>query len=173
MATNKFLTLINNVRTLVTGISTSAGVADADKLIATNAQGKLDITLLPTGVGPDVKSIQASENLAAGDFVNVWNDAGTVKVRKADATDPAKQAHGFVLAAVTSGVNGDVYFEGANNQLSGLTGGTIYALSTVTPGGVVTLASASTTAGHILQVLGVATSATEINAEMEQPITFT
>lgn len=166
----KPLHLINNRITEVEANVTSQGATDAGKLVALDASGKLDMSLLPTGIGADVAVIEASENLAAGDFVNIYDDSGTAKVRKADASDPGKQAHGFVLSAVSASANATVYFEGANTQLSALTPGTTYALDHNTPGDVVALASATTTPGHILQVVGVAVSATTINVELAKPI---
>lgn len=147
---------------------TSAGAGDAGEIIALDAAGKLDTSVLPTGIGADTATLASSENLAAGDFVNIWNDGGTPKVRKADASGGvAKKADGFVLAAVTAPANAVVYFEGTNNQVSGLTGGTEYFLS-ATPGAVT--ATPPTTATHICQSLGKATSATSINVEIGDPI---
>lgn len=147
---------------------TSSGSADAGKIVALDSTGRLDNSVMPVGVGADTATIAASEALAAGDFVNIWNDAGTAKVRKADASTSGKEANGFVLSAVTSGNNATVYFEGSNTQLSGLTPGTIYFLSDATPGGVTTTAPSGT--GKIVQKVGRSTSATTINFEPSDPI---
>lgn len=145
---------------------TSAGAGDAGKLIALDAGGKIDSTLLPSGVGPETTSIVSSENLAAGDWVNVWNDGGTPKVRKADATTVGKEANGFVLAGVTAPAAAAVYTDGINNQVSGLTAG-YYWLST-TPGAET--ATAPSAAGNIVQILGRALSATEVAFEPSNPV---
>ena len=175
----------------VASISTSAGAADAGKIIATNASGqidgsflnatvssspnklvmtggdgKIDVSVLPTGVGADTAVINASEALAAGDLVNIWNDSGTANVRKADASTAGKEAHGFVLAAVASGQPATVYFEGTNTQMTGLTPGRQY-LST-TPGK--TSATAPTGSGQVVQVVGFAVSATAMNFQSNPPI---
>src|SRR5690606_35480393 len=63
---------------------TSAGAADAGKLAMLDANGRLDSTMMPVGIGADTASIQASEALAAGDFVNIHSSSGA-RVRKADA----------------------------------------------------------------------------------------
>lgn len=149
---------------------TSSGASDAGRIVALDSTGKLHTSVMPVGIGADTKSIPASENLSAGDFVNVFNDNGTLRVRKADASSPnaGKRAHGFVLEAVASGNNAAVYFEGTNTQLSGLTPGATYFLSGTTPGGVV--ATAPTTAGYCVQEVGVAVSETEISFEPQQPI---
>lgn len=148
--------------------ASSAGAGDAGKVVALDAAGRIDNSMMPVGIGADTKSIVASETLAAGDFVNVWNDSGTLKVRKADASGGiAKKVDGFVLAVVTSGNNATVYFEGTNNQRTGLTVGSNYFLS-ATPGSVTT--TPPTTAAHICQYVGVALSATEISFEPSDPI---
>lgn len=167
----KPLQIVSGLPTEVPANATSAGATDAGKLVQLNGDGYLDPTLFPTGIGADVKIIEASETIASGDFVTIFDDAGTPKVRLADASDGAVgQAHGFVLDGVASGADASVYFEGANPQVTGLTAGTTYVLSHTTPGKLVALASGTTTAGHILQLLGVATEATEINVEIEKPI---
>ncbi len=167
----KYLALVSNRPTEVEGTATSAGAGDANKIPQLGADGRLDTSLLPTGIGADVAVIEASENLAAGDFVNIHDSTGA-KVRKADASaaSAGKIAHGFVLAGVTSGQSATVYFEGRNDALSGLTPGLTYALSHSAPGGVVALASGSTTAGHALQIVGIATAADTINTEFGQPV---
>lgn len=149
-------------------IASSAGAGDAGKIPALDGAGRIDNSMMPVGIGADTKLLPASENLAAGDKVNVWNDTGTVKVRKADGSATGKEANGFVLAAVTSGNNATVYFEGTNNQLTGLTGGSMYYLSATTPGGVT--ATAPSTAGQIVQKVGRALSTTEINFEPSDAI---
>lgn len=48
---NKFLTILSGIKTLVNAISSSAGVADANKIISTTDTGKIDISLLPQTTG--------------------------------------------------------------------------------------------------------------------------
>jgi len=159
--------LYNNagVRTEREATVTSAGAGDAGKIVALDSNGRLDTSMMPTGIGADTALIQASENLAAGDCVNVHNSGGA-RVRKADATTAGKEAHGFVTSAVTSGNNATVYFEGRNNQVSGLTPGPQY-LST-TAG--LTTAAAPSGSGNVVQRVGVAVSATELNFEPQEHI---
>lgn len=168
MAGDKYIALVSGRTQEKVSAQTSAGVADANKIVALDASGKLDPTLFPTGFGEDTISMVASETLSAGDFVNVWNDTGTPKMRKADASASGKEADGFVLAGVTSGVSGAVYFEGSNNQRSGLTIGARYYLSDSTPGGVTTTPVSGT--GKVHQYLGRATSATSIAFEADEGI---
>lgn len=165
----KPLQLVAGRPTEVEANTTSAGAGDAGKLVALDSAGRIDSSMMPVGIGADTRSIVADENLAAGDFVNVFDDAGTAKCRKADASvaGAARRAIGFVLAGVTAPAAATVYFEGQNTALAGLTAGLTYVLSHSTPGGVVALASASTTAGHCLQVLGDAVSATAMSTEID------
>lgn len=193
MAAPRFLANILGRTKMIAAIPTSSGVADAEKIVATNASGVLDDTLLnaatsgaskvlktkpdgtidesvlPTGVGADVKNVVASEALAAGDLVNIWNDGGTEKVRKADATAEGKEAVGFVKSAFTSAATAAVYLEGRITGLSGLTPGARQYLSAASAGRPT--ATAPNSAGNVVQFVGVAVSATEIDFEAGEPIT--
>lgn len=150
----------------VTVITTSAGAGDSGKLIGLDANGKLDSSFMPAGIGADTASITASENLAAGDMVNIHISTG-IKVRKADASAIGTKANGFVLAAVTSGNAGTVYFRGSNDQVSGLTAGTEYFLSETA--GAIT-ATPPTTSTAIVQRVGNAVQATELMVDIYPPI---
>jgi len=139
----------------------TGGAGNEDKIPSLDAAGRLDITMMPSGVGADTANITASEALAAGDFVNIVDNAGTAEVRKADATTAGRPAHGFVLEAVASSGTAIVFFEGNNSAVTGATPGEVFldtnaGLATSTP---------PSTAGNRVQKLGVATSATNINFE--------
>lgn len=165
MAAKKFLRLVNGVLTEIFGVQTSAGAGNAGDLVSLDNSGRIDNSMMPVGIGADTSTISASETLAAGDWVNVWNSSGA-KVRKADATTAGKEAHGFVLSAVTSGNPATVYFEGTNTQVTGQTPGAVYLQTTAGTGGA-TIPSAS---GNVVQNLGVALSATEVNFERGTPV---
>ena len=165
MPAKKFLRLVAGVFTEVAATVTSAGAGNDGDLVALDSSGRLDNSVMPVGIGVDTAAITASEALAAGDWVNVWNSSGA-KVRKADATTAGKEAHGFVLAAVTSGNPATVYFEGTNTQVTGQTPGPVY-LQTAAGKGGATIPSAS---GNVVQNLGVATSTTEVNFESGTPV---
>lgn len=162
----KPLQLVNGVLTQVEGQTSSAGVADAGKMVALNNQGKIDLTMLPTGIGPDTASIEASENLSAGDYINIWNDSGTPKARLADNSNN-RPAHGFVLSAFTSGQNALIYFEGGNSGLSGLTPGARYYLDTA---GNATSTPPVSPAAQISQFLGIAINTTTINTDIDDEV---
>ena len=167
MAAKKFLRLVGGIITEVFGVQTSAGAANAGDVVALDASGRIDASMMPVGIGADTASITASEALAAGDWVNVW-DSGGAKVRKADATVAGKDAYGFVLAAVTSGNPATVYFEGTNTQVSGQTPGAVFLQTTAGLGG----AAVPSGAGNVVQQLGVAVSATAVNFERGIAVTL-
>lgn len=102
----------------------------------------------------------ASEDLEAGDLINIWNDSGAPKVRLADA-GASKQADGYVLADVDSGDPATVYSQGINDQSSGMTGGVEQYLSASVPGGIT--ATMPTGSGELVQRVGKAFSATALD----------
>ena len=165
MAAKKFLRLVNGVLTEIFGVQTSAGAGNAGDLVSLDDTGRIDNSMMPVGIGADTATITASENLAAGDWVNVWNNSGA-KVRKADATTAGKDTHGFVLAAFTSGNPATVYFEGTNTHVTGQTPGPVYLQTTAGAGG----ATPPSASGNVVQQIGVAVSATAVNFERGTPV---
>ena len=168
MSAKTFLRLILGRKTEIAGLVTSTGAPNDGDIPALDATGRLSTTMMPVGVVADNKSIVSSESLVAGDFVNVWNDTGTIKVRKADATAAGKEADGFILAGVTSPAAALVYFEGTNTGLSALTLGARYYLNTVA-GGVVATTPPSAS-GNVVQYVGRAISTTEITFESDDGV---
>ena len=150
----------------VAGVVVSAGSANDGDIPALDAGGKLDISVMPAGIGADTSVVPSSENLAAGDIVNLWNDSGTIKARKADATTSGKQADGFVLTAITSPANATVYHDGTNSQVTGLTPGKQW-LST-TPGKSTNVRP--TSSGNIQQPVGFAITATSLTFNVGETI---
>lgn len=191
----RFTTWLNSKWQLLEALVTSSGASDAGKVVATNADGilddtlvnttttggapnagkrvqlngsgVLDISMMPTGVGDETEVIMASEALSAGDCVNKWNDSGTVKVRKADTN--GKPADGYVKAAVASGANATVYSDGLNDAVTGLTVGTVYL--SATPGGYSATPPAEGS-GLVLQELGFANSAAAVKFVRGIPVTL-
>jgi len=192
MPAPRFLAFLTNRNKMVATIASSAGAGDAEKVPSTNASGVLapsllnaattgvdkvvmtlasgllDPSIMPVGVGADTASIITSENLASGDIVNVYDNAGTATARKADATAEGKECTGFVLAATTSPAAALVYFEGRITGLTGKTPGVIQYMST-TPG--TNTPTAPSTAGNVVQAIGTAISATVVSFEPQEPIT--
>lgn len=167
MAANKYVALVSGKLQEVFGLVTSAGVADANKIVALDSTGHLDVTVLPTGVGPDTLSVITSENLAAGDLVNVYNNAGALNARKADATAD-KEANGFVIVGSTSPAANTVYFTGLDAFQSGFTPGDRLFLSAVTPGKA--SATPPSAAGQYSQQVGFAVSASTLQFDPQERV---
>lgn len=160
MAAQKFLTNVAGTITEVQAISTSAGAGDAGKLGALDSTGKLSVTFMPTTVGTPTTTAVASEALAAGAFVNIYDNAGTVTVRNANATDGTKKAMGYVISAVSSAGTATVYLSGENTALTGLTTGSEYFLVAGATGTASTTAPTAT--GNSVESLGYAINPTTI-----------
>ena len=164
----KLLKVVNGIPTQLELTTSSGGSGDAGKPIGLHTDGKLNVNMLPTGVGVNVATVDATENLSAGNLVNIYDATGP-KCRKADASN-AYTADGFVLAPVTSGQPATIYLPGSTlSGLTSLTVGANYFLS-ATAGGVT--ATPVTTATHISQLVGKAISATEIVFNPQYPITM-
>ena len=151
------------------GLIISAGVGDAGKIIALDAAGLIDQTMMPVGIGADIALLATSEDLSAGDFVNVYYLLDVATVRKADATVTGKEVTGFVLAATISPANAIVYSGGINTQLTILATnvGKMHFLDT-TAGGI-TVTSPSGT-GNIVQKIGRSVGTNAISFDATNPI---
>lgn len=163
---DKYQGLVAGREKMVEGLVTSAGVADAGKIVAAGADGRLDESLMPLGIAADVKVAIASEALSAGDYVNIYDDVGTSKCRLADASND-RPAHGFVKAAVAPAASATIYFEGSNSSLTGLTAGVLYYLGTA---GNATATAPVLPGSVIHQLLGVGIDATSINTDIQSEI---
>jgi hypothetical protein len=152
---------------IINAVAASTGAPDSGKIAQLDGSGRIDGSMMPVGIGADTALVTASEALAAGDLVNIWNDGGTAKARKADASVAGKEAHGFVLAAVAGAAWATVYFESTNTQLTGMTPGPQF-LSATAAGRTVAVAPSG--AGQVVQRVGFATSATEMNFQAGVPI---
>lgn len=139
----------------------SAGASDSGKIPQLDAAGRIDNSVLPVGLGAETMQIVASDALSAGNFVNIWSNAGAANVRKADASVAGKEADGFVLAAFASGATATVYAPSqTNTQLTGLTPGAVHYLSDTTAGSAT--ATVPTTSGTVVQKIGRASDATTL-----------
>jgi hypothetical protein len=168
MAAKKFLRLVSGILTEIAGVVTSAGAGNDGDFPALDATGKLDVSVLPVGVGPEVQVMLASEALSAGDLVNIWLDAAVAKARKADNSTAGKEANGFVLAGYAGGASATVYGPSQmNTAKSALTIGATFWLGTT--GGIVT--APPTGAGVVSQVVGKSVSATTLMFNPLSPIT--
>jgi len=105
--------------------------------------------------------LPASEAIIESGLVNLYNNAGALNARNANATDNTKPCYGYCSQAggtAGAGAYTEVIVLTGLAPAAGLTVGTRYFLSTVN--GLLT-AVAPVAAGNIEQVLGIALSATE------------
>jgi hypothetical protein len=138
-------------------LDTSAGQGSAGAIVALDADGKIADNMMPDGVAAETQTATASEELAANDVVNLYLDT-ILKVRKADASDATKPAHGYVKEPVLNAGTATVYTDGKLPG-TGFTPGAMYFLSE-TAGAVTT--TPPTTDDAIVQAIGPAVSATAI-----------
>ena len=142
----------------------SNGASNGGDLVALNSNGKVDESMMPDGIGADTCTVIASEALSANSLVNIYDDGGTAKARKADQSN-ARKAMGYVKTAVESGSSATIYKEGTLTGTSFVIGDNYFlgtnGSATNTP---------PTTSGYLWQIVGVAMSATEIDIEIEKPI---
>lgn len=105
--------------------------------------------------------VRAGEDLSYGDIISLFDAAGVLVARKANATDSSKPADGFcsVPQGIVTGVAGEVILSHGVLPASGLTIAQRYFLSTVD--GFMTPVP-PTAAGNIEQYLGVAISSTAL-----------
>ena len=163
MAVQHFFAMVAGKLTRVFGIQSSAGASDGGKIPALDDTGRLSTTMMPVGVGPATQNVVTSEAIGAGKYVNLYSNAGVITARLADNSN-AREAHGFVVTAFSSGATALVYpMDSPNTALSTLTPGAEYWLGTA--GGVLSTPLDATDAGNagkVSQQLGVAKSATEM-----------
>jgi hypothetical protein len=168
MATNRYLGLTtgNGITEVVP--ATTGGASASGQIVALTSSGLIDTSMLPAGTG-SVDTVQAVAGVAisAGNFVNLYNNAGVLTAKLADAST-GLPADGYVLAAIASAATGTVNLNDQNSALTALTPGTTYYLSTA---GAVTL-TPQTTAGYISQVVGKSVSATALQFRPGQPVTL-
>lgn len=167
MPAKKYIELLNGKLKQKVATIVSAGAGNEGDLVALDAAGKIDVSVLPVGVGPDVSLIVTSEAIGAGKYVNIFNDAGIPKVRLADNTN-SREAHGFLKDAAALAATAVVYFEGPNDDFSALTVGARQYLSTA--GGVTETPPTAAGGAAISQLVGYAVNATTINTDAEDQI---
>ena len=144
----------NNVPAQYSPLQSSAGSGSAGALIALNAAGQVDETMLPEAIGA---TYTASESVATGAFVFTTNVAGTGEVCNANATDSTKPCVGWVPAAIGSSSSGQVNFAGINTAvpIGSFTASNIgEEVFLSTTNGVCCARSTAFTTGQLVQRLG-------------------
>ena len=160
---DQYLSLVGGAQVEVEANNTSAGAGDAGKIIALDAAGKIDPSMLPANVNEPFQILVAFIALSPGSMVNIRSDG---KVQLANATS-SLTAVGFVLAASSVNSNATVFFEGLVTGLSGLTPGAKYYLDS-TAGQITDVPV--TASGRLHQVVGRAVSSTTLLFQPDEPI---
>lgn len=142
-------TLGGDLKTIANAAAASAAAAHQSELNASNSE-----------------ILIVAEDLFAGALVNIY-DIGVPAVRLADAS-LGYQASGYVLVDALANDNVRVYFDANNTSVVGLVPGRQF-LSTI-PGRC--LDTPPTTIGHIVQRVGFASRATNLNFQTSEPITL-
>ena len=147
----------------------SQGATDSGEIVALNQEGKIDPSMLPDEALAEYAYATAGEALNAGDLVCLYNDNGTVKVRKAKANDIDTIADGYVKYDYNDGEQVTVFFEGklVRNDLT-FTEGKVYFTSNNNAGQPQNPAPQGE--GIIIQRIGVAIDEHTIAFERQQPI---
>lgn len=103
--------------------------------------------------------VTATENISYGAAINLYNNAGTINVRNANATDNTKPCRGFCSNSngIAAGQVGEVQVNTGVVSITGLTPGSNYYLSTTS--GLIAPTPAVAT-GNIEQYAGFAISNT-------------
>jgi len=140
-----------------TTIQESAGAGDADKIPATGADGKLDLTFLPDAIQPISHSGTFGGTVAAGKFIFA-DSADAYKIKAATNTGVATKAGGFVMAGGAADDPATYYSGGKVTGLTGITANAKYYLDTA--GGYTT--TAPTAAGSIVQVVAIGIDSTSL-----------
>lgn len=164
---DKFLTRnsVTGQTTEVEGTDTSAGVLDAGEIVALNAAGEIDATMLPANVGATTATVLAAVALSANELVFI---DGSGEADLASAAVAGEAASGF---AATSELLGDpivILFDGVIGGFVGLTPGARQYLDDATPGGITSTPVTGT--GKLHQFLGKAISTTELLFEPDDAI---
>lgn len=127
----------------------SLGAPSAGTILALDASGKIDSSVLPTGVGAETLAVTASEALTAGSMVNIVG----ATCRLADNSN-GRRADGFVLAAVANAAVAQVYITGVNTAVTTPLGEVFLG----TAGAVIAAGALPTAAGTIVQRVGTVTA---------------
>lgn len=163
----KFLAWVTGRVAEVQPVTTSAGAGDATKMAQLDANGKWDSSLMPSGITPDQKTANANGTITAKDLVYM-EAAGTI-ARATAASGTPQQCMGWATTSVTTGNPVTMQLEGIVSGLTGLTAGSRYFLSDVTPGGLL-ISPGPVGSGKLAQYIGTALSTTELNFEPDDGV---
>lgn len=151
----------------IVAVIVSAGAADGEKIVATDTNGRLHQSLMPSGIVPDQKTGIASGAISANDLCYIMSDG---KIARASAAAGGNEAVGWATAAAVDGASVTIQMEGIMTT-TGLTPGAAYFLSDATPGALlISPGPATSLANKLGQFIGTAISATELEFEPDRAV---
>ena len=115
--------------------------------------------------------VGAGVSLLAGDFVNIYNNAGIPTIRNSEYTT-GLQAHGYVIEDASEGQIKTVFFGGINPNFmdigspSGVVGDSVYLYTN----GTVTTSPVDNISGSCIQYLGYIVNESSIYVDIQEPI---
>lgn len=144
----------------------STGAPDAGEIVALDADGLIDVSMIPSTVGSEQIILDAATGgVTASDVIYIDSSS---EVAPASAAVAGNAACGFVLTSEIAGDPVTVFFEGLLTGLSGLTpGGRVY-LDDATPGALTQTPVTGT--GKLHQLVGKAVNATTVLFEADDSI---
>lgn len=157
-----------DLRYLYMAVQTLAQAIGQQTGLETPLEGYQNLASAATTLGKDKKRlyVTTSEPITFGQIVNLWDNAGAMQARLANATDATKPGIGICNTPGTSaaGITIEVVVPSCHiGSIGGLTPGTVYYLSTVA--GTVQNAPPAV-AGNIVQPVGIAIGATDLYFHM-------
>lgn len=157
----RFVTIQGIKKVLATATQVWDGTAN---VVATQADGFIDPSLIKDS---EVLVREASEAITAGDEINIFNDGGTAKARKASSSGFGTRSMGYAENSAALGEDVTIICEGVKTGLAGLTIGAPVFLS-LTAGAVTQ--TPPTGISEIWQKLGEAISADSYRLELGEAI---
>ena len=137
-----------------TAIIVSEGSSDADKLVALDAQGRLDPSLIPSTISSTIqRQYIATEAIPANRFVNIYDNSGTTSVRLA-SHENGYAASGFVTVSVADTEMATIFLCKLEVTVTGVVGAAFGLPVFLGESGQIVSAVPSFTEGRVWQQLG-------------------
>lgn len=147
-------------------VSYSLGPIHKNKTPSLNDLGLLDVSFIDKTVG-NFDMFQVSEDLSAGELVNIYHVDGLSWARKAQADSTGREAHGYVLANYKYPNEAVVFFSGVNTSVKNAVLGRNF-LSADIPGAITSYPPSNT--GNVIQSIGFVTNHNTLNFKLGQII---
>jgi hypothetical protein len=157
----QFSALYSAIQLLQVGISRYAGVDPQD--VSARPFLIYQDTLLETNLTRMYPT--ASVAIARGQIINLFDNAGVLQARLAQANSATTRAHGVANEAAAPGAQFEMYWRrGCIDSIGGMTLGSEYYLSPTVAGAIQT--TRPTVVGQIIQHMGLALSANTLQLDI-------